>query len=635
VSYWKTHQGNWTVTSLTIGGVTYNQEQLVAILTAQPKGDVTYSLAQQLIAIRLNIAGGADPAAVSADLASADAWLAAHPLGSKPSGSVKTQGNNLAATLSDYNNGVIGPGHCGDITPTPQPTDTPQATVTAAVIEKKIDLCHSTASRTNPYNFINVSINSVENAISVHGHGDHIGAIFPADPWGDIIPPFIYEGKDGRYAFPGLNWTVEGQAVYNNGCQLPATPTPVPTSTSTPTPEPTQSTSNFQYTCQVGPAVDSNTGQSCTDNFYNTVYNYHGGNWWVVGTYCMTNEQCQDRQGPPLDTYTYLPCVPRLTDGGIVIECKPNEYLETWNVRAETNTSCPINTVLRSPYPRSLVNVSTQFVLQPTEYDVAEGNVSDPQSPANLATFVDANGNPTASGVTVGLWKNLRLYMRSHRFNGGESWFGQAVPPPQWSFNDRSWNIEDSPVAQEGAQASYVYHTSSAGLDTLYGRAFDPVNNVPADTYNLPAYGVTVRSFCGHEWKVTVTLAVKRWQPTGTCYLTMVYPDGTTYEPPGTSNEGCPAGYVSQGNWTYAWDDRTTDWAGIDLTQIGRPTSYDMRTRTVSGGLYKGQEYWDTPSGVWVPVVEVQSVLRDECVAAGSCEPPKADPSGSGAGQLP
>ena len=43
-----------------------------------------------------------------------------------------------------------------------------------------------------------------------NGHGDHDG---------DIIPAFA--------DFPGQNWTTEGQAIWNNGCNVPPPPPPV------------------------------------------------------------------------------------------------------------------------------------------------------------------------------------------------------------------------------------------------------------------------------------------------------------------------------------------------------------------------------------------------------------------------
>ena len=69
------------------------------------------------------------------------------------------------------------------------------------------------ADKTDPYNEIEVSTNSVDNG---QGHAGHTGSVFdftsPASNsgWGDIIPPF--EG------FAGLNWTTAGQAAHGAHC---------------------------------------------------------------------------------------------------------------------------------------------------------------------------------------------------------------------------------------------------------------------------------------------------------------------------------------------------------------------------------------------------------------------------------
>ncbi len=342
----------------------------------------------------------------------------------------------------------------------------------------------------------------------------------------------------------------------------------------------------------------------------------------------MSAAQCEQPIGQALDQYDYLPCVPMLTANGILLQCKPSGVIQTWNVRAEVNTSCPINEVLRAPYPRAMVNVDTNFILQPKDYNSEGGINSSPQSPFNLSDFIDADGNPTAAGYDAGVWKDLILIMRSKRFQGGEDWFGMTAPKPQWIFEDRAWNAGTAKYAQqqEGPLASFNYQTSSAGLATALGRAFDPYTKIPADNYTLPSYNVVMKTYCGHEWKVQVTLSQRFWHKVGSCYATTLYPDGSTYVPAGTSNEGCAAGYVAPGNYVYQWADQVTDWAGIDLRLMGRSTSYDMRTKTKSGGIFSNSQYWDTPDGVWVPVVEVQSVLRDKCVQDGSCDPPVAEP---------
>ena len=73
----------------------------------------------------------------------------------------------------------------------------------------KVDICHATASETNPYTENSVSWSSVDNVYEIdwNGHGNHEG---------DIIPPFA--------DFPGQNWDATGQAIYNNGCNPPPPP---------------------------------------------------------------------------------------------------------------------------------------------------------------------------------------------------------------------------------------------------------------------------------------------------------------------------------------------------------------------------------------------------------------------------
>lgn len=81
-----------------------------------------------------------------------------------------------------------------------------------------VTICHRTGSRHNPYVVISPSASGV-----YHGHylqhDEH--AVFPNaasdGKWGDIIPPFQYQGV--TYS---LNWDAAGQAIWSNGCR-PAT----------------------------------------------------------------------------------------------------------------------------------------------------------------------------------------------------------------------------------------------------------------------------------------------------------------------------------------------------------------------------------------------------------------------------
>jgi uncharacterized membrane protein YgcG len=88
-----------------------------------------------------------------------------------------------------------------------------------AAPEQKVTVCHRTNSRTNPYNQ-----QAIAESSAVEGHASHDGPIFGPDvaSWGDIIPPIRPDLPDG------LNWTAEGRAIWENGCEMPPDPGPIP-----------------------------------------------------------------------------------------------------------------------------------------------------------------------------------------------------------------------------------------------------------------------------------------------------------------------------------------------------------------------------------------------------------------------
>jgi uncharacterized repeat protein (TIGR01451 family) len=85
-----------------------------------------------------------------------------------------------------------------------------------------VTICHGTNSDKNPY--VQESPNADADA---GGHAGHTGPVWNSTlkashtAWGDIIPPFDYNTKSGVQHFPGLNWNAAGQAIWNNGCNLP------------------------------------------------------------------------------------------------------------------------------------------------------------------------------------------------------------------------------------------------------------------------------------------------------------------------------------------------------------------------------------------------------------------------------
>ncbi len=135
--YWKTHtkygpaprDATWDLigedgedTPFYLSGQSY-----YGVLWTKPRGNAYYILAHQFIAARLNILGGASSTPeVDEALAWSEAFFSQYTPNGWPA-SLKGKALSYADLLDQYNNGVIGPGHCDDVTPTPtpEPTATP------------------------------------------------------------------------------------------------------------------------------------------------------------------------------------------------------------------------------------------------------------------------------------------------------------------------------------------------------------------------------------------------------------------------------------------------------------------------------------------------------------------------------
>jgi hypothetical protein len=104
----------------------------------------------------------------------------------------------------------------------------PSAVMATQPTGHKVDICHATDSDTNPYVAENVDIASAGYPDGATGHAGHTGPVWSAGlkadkiKWGDIIPPYTYDD----FSFPGLNWSTEGQAIWNAGCQIPGESAP-------------------------------------------------------------------------------------------------------------------------------------------------------------------------------------------------------------------------------------------------------------------------------------------------------------------------------------------------------------------------------------------------------------------------
>jgi hypothetical protein len=103
----------WKASSLWLGAVSYTDLQLCSILNTPVGGNGLISLAHQLIAAKLNIAKGASSSAIAQAIADADALIGSLVIPPVGSGSLAPSATSaLVTALTNYNEGITGPGHC-------------------------------------------------------------------------------------------------------------------------------------------------------------------------------------------------------------------------------------------------------------------------------------------------------------------------------------------------------------------------------------------------------------------------------------------------------------------------------------------------------------------------------------------
>jgi hypothetical protein len=126
--YWKTHgpnaKGNnsneWDLANITLGNTSYTQAEALSIFNAPVKGNGLISLAHQLLAAKLNLANGVVDPSITAAITAADALignLVVPPVGSGYLDPAVTAA--LTGQLAAFNEGITGPGHCGEETGNP------------------------------------------------------------------------------------------------------------------------------------------------------------------------------------------------------------------------------------------------------------------------------------------------------------------------------------------------------------------------------------------------------------------------------------------------------------------------------------------------------------------------------------
>lgn len=123
---WAREAAGWPLDGMSLGGATYSNPELAALLAAEAQGDASAALARAAIAARLNIAAGAEPArAADRALEDAERWLSTNrPAGARLPYGVKVTAEgqpnapgwddamNLAALLDRFDTGFAGPARC-------------------------------------------------------------------------------------------------------------------------------------------------------------------------------------------------------------------------------------------------------------------------------------------------------------------------------------------------------------------------------------------------------------------------------------------------------------------------------------------------------------------------------------------
>ncbi len=119
--YWKTHSSygpapyddTWAQigenTAFYLSGKSWYQ----ALWTA-PQGNAYYVLAHAYIAARLNQYNGADVSVISAQLVAAENFFQTYPPSASLSKAQRAEVLAWATAIDNYNNGLIGPGHCSE-----------------------------------------------------------------------------------------------------------------------------------------------------------------------------------------------------------------------------------------------------------------------------------------------------------------------------------------------------------------------------------------------------------------------------------------------------------------------------------------------------------------------------------------
>lgn len=310
---------------------------------------------------------------------------------------------------------------------------------------------------------------------------------------------------------------------------------------------------------------------------------------------CLAPGICQPGQTAPA-----IPCQPQAYDDTLTFDCIFDGIEER---RVAASSSCPHNRVERTPYPRSLVGVPTYFRLQHEIWGT--GGAGGMRGSREFA--VGADGNP----LHMGAW-TLDIAIRSQRLPAGVRWAEERVVGPEWTFRDRG-----ASGGGGGDVAAFTWRASSFGQPAL-GVAADRRTALPNLAARLPAWEVVTTTSCGHEvtWRYRVA---DTENIIGECRFYDGKPNdmAQTCGSVGADGSGWYAEVTQKLRWRTAFGQPDFPaWQTIDLRWFGRGRSYATMRRTQEYGIVRDAIFDSglVRDSLWVPVIEVQSVLRsDEC----------------------
>lgn len=381
------------------------------------------------------------------------------------------------------------------------------------------------------------------------------------------------------------------------------------------------------------------------------------GGQWLHSWSCMSAQECQsppvsNNPGPPDP-----PCTPAYGGSGVDLNCSSDGGRGfDWGYLIQVWARVPPHRVRVWPFPRWLVAMGAP--LPPPYQSGPPGTLTlldepafsphpshcGPEGPGGEGGCWSAGigfpSRPLGSEPQEGDVRNYQIGLRWRRVVSSQphpSDLG-AVPPTCWDFNERPWNIGADygygrvSSAACGTQVSHIYETSSWGLPPNGPRFVEGnagCDKVP-QVWDMPAYQVRVYTTWAAEWAVQFDryeCVEEGWSP---CFCR---PEG---EPVGLLHESCMADdSICQncGGWcgrVYTcsrrdWVHHFEGWYPMDLRRFGGATWYHTSWAVIAvgeGPWCPGGEYSGGPgSAVPVPVIEVQSVLRDPCIADRSCPP--------------